>query len=326
MAEKQSILGVCFYGIMKLRRGSQTPPTELYNQWLAVASVIQQINEIVNKQCVTCCTTFNTAGFKNFIMKGQGNAQLYGHDLCLLRQPGDIDIFLKGEYRHIMDYVKATYPAQKVDELEIQYPCFVDTIVEIHYHPFLFTNPLKNRILNVFWETQYDACFKKSVSLPENAGVITVPTLTFNIVHQMCHIHHHLFTEGVGLRQLMDYYFLLKSGMSIDVLSTIYKLGLKQFASALMWVLGEVFRLERNLMIVAPNEKDGRFLLHEIMKSGNFGKYDDRTSGIYDNKWKSFWLIHLKTFRMWRFDHWAWFWSPLWRIYHFGWRKIHGFK
>lgn len=36
------------------------------------------------------------------------------------------------------------------------------------------------------------------------------PTQSVNVVYQMCHLFNHYFHEGIGLRQLMDYYFALK--------------------------------------------------------------------------------------------------------------------
>ena len=148
----------------------------------------------------------------------------------------------------------------------------------------------------------------------------------------MVHIAHHLYTDGIGFRQLMDYHFVVKHEMEVEkglsvreVKKVISELGLARFASALMWVLGHVFGLNREQMLWQPNEKDGRLLLNEVIKSGNFGHMDE-TKADLSNKWKSFWYVNGKTFRFWRFDHWAWFWSPVWRAYHFLWRKMKGFK
>ena len=230
----------------------------------------------------------------------------------------------------MMEYVNKTFPTKEVNELEIHYHCFKDTEVEIHYLPFVMDGP-KNKVLQQCFKEESEACFKNRISLG-NSGDICVPTITFNLVHQLVHIHHHLFYEGIGLRQLMDYYFLLlkASDSSVDSIErskkVIHQLGLDRFAAALMYVLQIVFGLERDKMLWCPSEKDGIFLLNEIMRSGNFGQLDIRKKGIYQNKWKSFWYIHFKTFRYWRFDHWACFWSPIYRIHGFIWRKVNGYN
>ena len=131
----------------------------------------------------------------------------------------------------------------------------------------------------------------------------------------------------------MDYHFVLKHEIEVENGSNVKKvrevvesLGLKKFASALMWVMQHVFGLGMIGMPWIPNQRDGEFLLKEIMMSGNFGHTDERAMDIQTSRWKSFWFVNGKTFRFWRFDHWAWFWSPVWRMYHFAWRKMKGFK
>lgn len=360
MAKKQSLVGICFAGVQRLQLQEQCPPEMLYLTWMGMAAKIQQRNEVVNRQCVDLQKRLSADGFRSYIMKGQAVAALYqcgvkngfeckeGKESSLsgLRQSGDIDIYLEGGFEKVDEYVQRTYPTKEINELEIHYPCFPDTEVEIHFKPFVMDGP-KDRILQRFFDSCREENFSNKVSLgfsgfQEVSGgrlEICAPTLKFNLVHQLVHIHHHLFYEGVGMRQLMDYYFVLRtvscskfqkvSEGSIkfqEVKKVVSDLGLDSYASALMWVLGHVFGLPEEQMPWKPNEKDGRFLLEEIMQSGNFGKQDERQRGLYDSKWNSFWMVHMKTFRMWRFDHWAWLWSPIWRIKGFVWRKLKGYK
>lgn len=358
MAERQRLLGICFYGVKKVASpkydndddydydpSATTIPGDLYDYWLGTAALIQQQNQKVNKQCVEVQEKIEKEGFRTYIMKGQGNAVLYDetrrtkdentNDLALLRQAGDIDIYLEGGFKKVMDFVNRTHPSPDVCEFELDYPYYKDTKVEIHYYPQIMRNPLRNRKLQRFFEQEKDVCFANKIDLPQGAGMITVPTIRFNLVHQMAHMYHHLFTEGIGLRQVMDYYFVLQSRRPSptpslhsegNIKDTLRELGLTKFAQAFMWILQYVFHLEEKFLICKPNEKDGRFLLSEIMRAGNFGQFDDRLShGKKLSRWEKFWRVNNRNLHLLRFNRWEWFWGPLWRIYHYVWRKWYGF-
>ena len=43
------------------------------------------------------------------------------------------------------------------------------------------------------------------------ASVNLLFTASFNVIYQLCHLYHHFFDEGIGLRQIIDYYYGLGS-------------------------------------------------------------------------------------------------------------------
>ena len=135
-ALQQTLLGVCFYGIQNLPKEQVAfLPLPLKMQWLAIVVKIQKQNELLNYRCVELQRILSKVDFRTYIMKGQGNAILYDEKLCFLRQSGDIDIYLEGGYKKVIDYVNRTFPTKDVNELEIHYHCFNDVEVEIHYKP-----------------------------------------------------------------------------------------------------------------------------------------------------------------------------------------------
>lgn len=329
MAKKQSLVGVCFAGVQRLQQ-RQEPPEMLYLTWMGMAAKIQQRNEVVNRQCVELQAKLSADGFKSCVLKGQGVGMLYAKHLRGLRQSGDIDVWMDGGFDRVNSYVQKVAPTKVVNQHHIDLKMFEDTEVEAHYHPINMTNPWRQRRLKKFIKALEDECLTDVLD-----GKIHAPSDEFNLVFLMVHIFHHLFTEGVGLRQIMDYYFVLRaankevSDSSIKfqkVSDTIESLGLERFASALMYVLQMVFDMDEQLILWKQNAKDGKFLLDEIMISGNFGKQDTRQKGLYDSKWNSFWMVNGKTFRFWRFDHWAWFWSPIERVRGYAWRRMHGYR
>lgn len=334
MSKKQSLVGISFAGIQRVVEYEKIyhcgMPELLYFTWMGMAAKIQQRNEVVNRQCVELQEKLSADGFRSYIMKGQAVGSLYGQ-IGLLRQSGDIDVFLEGGLNKVLAYARTYGGVAKVNELEMSVSIFSDTEVEFHYRPFIMRNPFKNRRLQKYFETQEKKQFSNYLILDKEKGLsICAPTVEFNLVHQLVHTYHHFITEGVGLRQLMDYYFVVQASNAEDIRECkkiVENLGLNRFASALMWVIKTVFVGHDNDIFFPwrPNEKDGRLLLEEILLSGNFGHTDERAKNIQTSRWKAFWYVNGKTFRFWRFDHWAWFWSPLWRCYYFAWRIMKGF-
>lgn len=121
-----------------------------------------------------------------------------------------------------------------------------------------------------------------SASSPTKCLEIVVPSDEFNVVYLLSHIYRHLLGLGIGLRQLMDYNFALRAfsegtkvseGFKVsEVSGTLKYLGLYDFAGAVMYVLKEVFGLEREYMICEPEEWRGKALLESVMESANFGR------------------------------------------------------
>lgn len=334
MSKKQSLVGISFAGIQRVVEYEKIyhcgMPELLYFTWMGMAAKIQQRNEVVNRQCVELQEKLSADGFRSYIMKGQAVGSLYGQ-IGLLRQSGDIDVFLEGGLNKVLAYARTYGGVAKVNELEMSVSIFPDTEVEFHYRPFIMRNPFKNRRLQKYFESQEKKQFSNYLILDKEKELsICAPTVEFNLVHQLVHTYHHFITEGVGLRQLMDYYFVIQASNAEDIRECkkiVENLGLNRFASALMWVIKTVFVGHDNDIFFPwrPNEKDGRLLLEEILLSGNFGHTDERAKNIQTSRWKAFWYVNGKTFRFWRFDHWAWFWSPLWRCYYFAWRIMKGF-
>lgn len=330
IAKKQSLVGVCFAGVQKLQIQQQTPPEMLYLQWMGMAAKIQQRNEVVNQQCIDLQKRLSAEGYRSCILKGQGAGVNYG-TIATLRQSGDIDIWIEGDRERVIELVQSLAPTREIRETHAQLRIFKDTEVEAHYRPGLLRNFVTNRRLQSFFAEHANACFENKMPLGD-CGIITVPAWEFNVVYMLSHMHHHLFAGGVGLRQVMDYYFLLKSHQADNeqkarAMKVITDCGMKRYAGAMMWILRSVFGLDERFMICNANEKDGKFLLDEIMMSGNFGHQDERNKKFdSESHLQNFFGTIIRNLHLLRFAPFDWLMSPLWRIYYFGWRKINGYE
>lgn len=285
IAKKQALLGVLFLGIRRLPK-ELAPEQKLLMQWMVMAEQIRKQNIRLFLDSVKVCKNFENKGFANCILKGQGNALLYPDPY--MRTPGDIDIYLSGGRRKIMKYVDQVCPNQVMRYHHVDFPV-MKTAIEVHFTPSYMFCPIHNRRMQKWFGKVMDLQCSNVVTLPDGYGEITVPTMSFNVIYILSHLYRHVFTEGIGLRQLLDYYFVvmmwhtdltnLTDSDSADLAALqreLKRLGLWKFAGAVMYVLHEVFGLEEDMMIVPMNEKEGMFLLDEIMRGGNFGQYDDR--------------------------------------------------
>ena len=285
IAKKQALLGVLFYGIQRLPK-ELAPEQKLLMQWMVMAEQIRKQNIRLFQDSVKVCKNFENKGFANCILKGQGNALLYPDPY--MRTPGDIDIYLAGGRKRVMQYINKVCPNQVMRYHHVDFPV-MKTAIEVHFTPSYMFFPIHNSRMQKWFKEVMDLQCSNVVTLPDGYGEITVPTTSFNVVYILSHLYRHVFTEEIGLRQLLDYYFVvmmwhtdltnLTDSDSADLAALqreLKRLGLWKFAGAVMYLLHEVFGLEEDMMIVPMNEKEGMFLLDEIMRGGNFGQYDDR--------------------------------------------------
>lgn len=283
-AEKHAFVGVVFGGIQKAGKALNIPYYDLM-KWIGYAQVIESQNILSNQVAVKVSRQFEGNGFRLCVLKGQGNAELYPNPYS--RTPGDIDIWLEGGKKKILEFVNSKWPGQLERYHHVEIPPINGVPIEVHFMPAYMRNPIYNRRLQKWFAEQADEQFSHYVTLPDCDTPISIPTPAFNCIYQLQHMFSHLFTEGFGLRQVTDYYFVLKkfrdeslefrdSLKSIELEETLKYLGLWKFARAMMWVMQRVYSLDSKYFIAEPDQKEGKFVLNEILQSGNMGHYDTR--------------------------------------------------
>lgn len=345
IAQKQALLGVLFYGIQRLPK-ELAPEQKLLMQWMVMAEQIRKQNIRLFQDSVKVCQNFENEGFANCILKGQGNALLYPDPY--MRTPGDIDIYLSGGRKRVMQYINKVCPNQVMRYHHVDFPV-MKTAIEVHFAPSYMFFPVHNSRMQKWFKEVMDLQCSNVVTLPDGYGEITVPTTSFNVIYILSHLYRHIFTEGIGLRQLLDYYFVLvkwhtdltnltdsnkslpqmtQINTDLDTLRHELKyLGLWKFAQAVMYVLHEVFGLSEDRMIALMDEKEGRFLLDEIVRGGNFGQYDDRMgSKVGESKMHRYFRMNLRNLRFVKHYPTEALSEPLFRTWFAVWKKIHGIK
>lgn len=324
--QKQMLIGVLFAGVQRLPV-EQRPPSDLLLNWYGLTEVIKKQNLVFYKQTVEASNYFTKQGFDNCILKGLGVAALYPEPLT--RISGDIDIWLDGGRERVFTFAAQKGKLQGVNSHHVLYPLFDHTEVELHVLPNRLNNPFLNRKLQRYFREVAPIQYSHRIELPDGMGNIPVPTTVFDGFYVLLHIYHHLFGEGVGLRQMMDYYYVLQQPMSEDerekLLLLFNTFGMRRFAGATMYVMREVFGLEERFLLLEPDEREGRFLLDEILQAGNLGQYDDRSGERSSSAMKRFFNSMKRNARfLCRYPSEV-LWNIPYRIYLYVWRKWKGY-
>ena len=343
-ASKQAMLGFCFYGVERL--GKECPGElrrnpigqDLLMCWMGQAQMVRRRNMLVNTVAAHLYDKLRGDGLRCCILKGQGNALMYPNPYS--RTPGDIDVWVNDGRKAVMEYAKGHFPQGG----ELRYNHLETTMegvpVELHFIPCLMNNPLYNGRLQRWFGRNADLQCSNVVTLPDGAGEMAVPTTSFNVIYQLCHLYHHFFDEGIGMRQMIDYYYVMEDYAHLQVdgggcgkgamtppvalQRELRYLGLWHFAGAVMYVMRAALGLPEDRMICPMDRRRGALLLVEIMDGGNFGrhytKYDHFTR---QGMAKKYFL------KIWRNMHFVRYYpgealcEPVFRTWHFLWRWGH---
>ena len=212
-ATKQTIIGICFDGIKRL---SEEYPEELKKNpierdllmtWMGKAQQIRRQNMKVNAVAGKLFSMLKEDGMRCCVLKGQGNALMYPNPYS--RTPGDIDVWIDASRERIMEYAQKKFELE--DDIRLQHlETSLDGVpVELHFFPCSMNNPIYHARLQKWFRRNVDLQCSHIVRLPDGAGDIAIPTTAFNVIYQLTHLYHHFFDEGIGMRQIIDYYYVV---------------------------------------------------------------------------------------------------------------------
>ena len=212
-ASKQALLGLCFEGIERL--GKEYPEElkqnpigrELLMTWMGKAQQIRRQNMKVNAVAGKLFSMLREDGMRCCVLKGQGNALMYPNPYS--RTPGDIDVWVNASRERIMEYASKKFVLGEDIRLQHLETSLDGVPVELHFFPCSMNNPLYNARLQKWFKRNADLQCSNVVSLPDGIGEIAIPTTAFNVVYQLTHLYHHFFDEGIGMRQIIDYYHVV---------------------------------------------------------------------------------------------------------------------
>ncbi len=349
-ASQQTVVGLCFDGLERL--GKEYPEElkrnpidrNLLMTWMGAAQQIRRQNMKVNVVASKLYSMLREDGLRCCILKGQGNALMYPNPYS--RNPGDIDVWVNASREKLTEYAKCHFKLE--DDIRYHHlETSLDGVpVELHFFPGIMNNPVYNARLQKWFKRNADLQCSNVLELPDGAGEMAIPTTAFNVIYQLTHLYHHFFDEGIGMRQIVDYYFVVISDYLLvindeslgirdellvindellvirDTLQRELKyLGLWKFAGAVMYVLHEALGLSEEKMICPMDEKRGKLLLAEIMNGGNFGRHFTKYGHFTQQGMAKKYFL-----KIWRNMHFVRYFpaealsEPIFRTWHFFWR------
>lgn len=327
-SKRHTIIGLMYSAVERLPKEMQ-PPHDLMMKWFYFTQRIRQQNALVNQRAVELSAMFLRDGFRTCVLKGQGVAALYPDPG--LRQTGDIDLWVEGDRKTICTYLQRFVKAPlEMEYHHANFPFFKDVDVEVHFHPSFLHWPPSLLALNRFYKRQCDAQFSHRTTLPGDAGEVCVPTTTFNLIFSLAHIYKHFFSEGVGLRHIVDYHYILRQGFSEaerdETVRWLRKIGMLKFARAMMFVQHKVLGLPAEFLLCEPDKKEGDFLMRTIMTGGNFLRRGNSRNTAGEGKLHH--LLRTMSDNSVLFRHYPTpvLGYPLYSLWHFLWRVSHGYK
>lgn len=312
-AKRQAVSGVFLSGVEELPK-NQWPSKVFLLKCVGSARNVERQSKLNEQRSFELSTLFREKGFENCIIKGHGVSRLYPNPY---RRPcGDIDLWVGGKRKDVMSWLSRRYKMNYPVWHNVSVRIFEDMPVEIHFHPSWSYNPMLNWRLQRFYKKEQALLMQKGQS------PINYPSPYFNAVMCLSHLYRHLIAEGVGMRHVVDYYYItsaLTPAEKIEVVRQIKKLGLYHFLRGLMAVLHHCLGMPKEQLLCSPDAKEGKFLLKEFMASGNFGKHREDDSP-QKNSIRRYLLMlrHFPDEVMWIVP-WK-IWHTFWRISNRHWR------
>ena len=318
LAHRQALLGPLNDGIHRLPT-HQMPPDDILKEWDRLTDKIAGIYQTHQKHVAELEALLKRLNLHGCILKGTGLAHLYPSPER--RMCGDIDLWIAGDRDEIIRTFRvADIPIYDIIYQECKAGIFLDTEVEIHFHPSKMYNPFTNARLQRF--------FERNTPIRDDIA-ITYPDAKFNAVFCMAHMFRHYLEGGIGMRQMMDYYYVLRNLAPDDrvpVMKTLKRLGMRRFTASVMASMWYNFGLEKEYFLCPPDKKHGKKLVNDSFNMGNFGVMDKRNHAKEgETRWGRFFRKNRRVFSNLRYYPREVIWSPYARVSQYVWRKIKGY-
>ena len=293
-AVAQTMIGILADGINSIGLNELKVPQDIKFKLIQHVIRIEQANEKMNIFLPQLYKKLNKADIHAWLLKGQGVAQCYlkpNH-----RQSGDIDLFFlnKAHYEKAGKLLSKYDNGKETEETEHYAFTINGIVVELHGKIVARTNRKLDRNF-IPWTKEIA---QNEEEIIQDGTQVILPPVAFDAIYIFIHMMRHYFEGGIGLRQVSDwmrYLYVHHHQINQEQLTA----HLKRLGVTKIW---KIFGAMAVNYLGCPQEymplydskfsKDGATILQYILRSGNFGYFDDRLQ----NRPKNFYLGKLYSF------------------------------
>lgn len=278
-AEEQAIVGVMLSGIEKLPP-EQMPPLELKLQWIGETQITEATNKEHRKVIAKTRDCLEKGGVMMALMKGLVCAARYPHPER--RDCGDIDfVVAEDDFARTLDLLEKIGTVDRELIHEHHGMVFVDDVtLEPHYKVHNFQNPAVDKAMREMFAEVFP---QKLVFLDLKGEKVHVFPADFECVVLVGHMVNHVYAEGLGLRQVIDFYYWLKvHGERLradnELWSGLRRMKMERAFRVFVRICEEYLGLDEALLGLNYTEKEKRFatkMMDDVMRVGNFAQSID---------------------------------------------------
>lgn len=296
LADIETVKGILLDGISLLPK-ELMPDEDTVMDLAGRQNKIVQHNHVHRGTIVQIDKKLKENGITAVFMKGQMTGLRYPKPLH--RQPGDIDFVVgREDSPKTLDVLETIGKVDRTLVHEHHGMAWVNGVtVEPHYKVHNYQRPSTDKAMQeMFAEVFPD----KLITAEIDGYKVNIFPPTFESVFLVSHMVNHVYEEGLGLRQVIDYaMFLDKCADKIDWLQhdeSLYKMRMQRafriFSCICVTYLG--LPLPSQVESFSFQEKEwAKKMIEDILEVGNFGrgKYVFHHNGLKDALRNYFWVL-----------------------------------
>lgn len=302
LSQEQGVGGICFSGIQKVikaigQEGQSLKDTMAYLKWLGMTAKCAQLNEQQLQTTKRMAEEWGKEGIKMVLMKGQANGLNYSNPMH--REKGDVDVFLIKDGR--CAYAEGDEAARKiglhVDDRWYKHSQIAANGETIENHQYFVHTRDGNRGKNLDKTLRELVFVDQYETYPDSE--ILLPPVMFNALFLTYHALAHFVSEGMHLKQVVDWaMFLKKEGSNIDwpqLYDLCDKYNLRVFLECMNNIAMKYLMVPGEVSVSAHYSKHADKIMQSVLHDKDFvfgsgeGSWHNRVhliTNLFKYRWK----------------------------------------